>query len=147
MLSVRAHSVTIRLATQADIPAMHRVRLAVTENRLSDPRRVTLADYVPAIAELGCGWVAEDSGTVVGFAVGCRSGNIWALFVHPDHEGCGYGNALHSAMVSWLWAQGLQRLWLTTGPRTRAEAFYRSLGWRPCGMGPDGELRLELDGP
>ena len=38
-----------------------------------------------------------------------------------------------------------RQLWLTTDPGTRAEAFYRSLGWRPCGIVPDGELRLELD--
>jgi GNAT superfamily N-acetyltransferase len=143
----RVHHVTIRLATQADIPAMHRVRLAVTENRLSDPSRVTLADYAPAISELGSGWVAEASGKVVGFAIGYRSGNIWALFVDPDHEGRGHGKALHSAMVSWLWAQGLRHLWLTTGSGTRAEAFYRALGWRPSGIASSGELRLELDGP
>ena len=126
---------------------MHRVRLAVRENRLPDPGRVTPAHYVPAITELGCGWVAEGSGTVVGFAVGYRSGEVWALFVDPDHEGRGYGTALHSAMLSWLWAQGLQRLWLTTSPGTRAEAFYRSLGWRSCGMVESGELRFELDRP
>ncbi|MBK6453095.1 MAG: GNAT family N-acetyltransferase [Steroidobacteraceae bacterium] len=71
----------------------------------------------------------------------------WALFVDPDHEGRGHGKALHSAMVSWLWAQGLRHLWLTTGLGTRAEAFYRALGWRPSGIVSSGELRLELDGP
>jgi hypothetical protein len=29
----------------------------------------------------------------------------------------------------------------------RLEAFYRSLGWRPRCIVPDGELRLELDKP
>ena len=137
----RVHYVTIRLATQADIPAMHRVRLAVTENRLSDPSRVTLADYAPAISELGSGWVAEASGHRLSIW------QHWALFVDPDHEGRGHGKALHSAMVSWLWAQGLRHLWLTTGLGTRAEAFYRALGWRPSGIVSSGELRLELDGP
>jgi GNAT superfamily N-acetyltransferase len=137
----------VRLATTADIPAMHRVRTAVRENRLRDPSRITHSDYAAAITELGCGWVAEASGAVVRFAVGCRSGNIWALFVHPDHEGCGHGKALHSAMVSWLWAQGLRQLWLTTDPGTRAEAFYRWQGWRSCGTVSGGELRLELDRP
>jgi GNAT superfamily N-acetyltransferase len=137
----------VRLATTADIPAMHRVRTAVSENRLGDPSRITPSDYAAAISELGCGWVAEVSGALVGFAVGYRSGNIWALFVHPDHEGCGHGKALHCAMVSWLWAQGLRKLWLTTDPGTRAEAFYRSQGWRSCGRVSGGELRLELDRP
>ena len=134
----------IRLATDADIPSMHRVRLAVTENRLSDPSKITLDDYVRAISELGCGWVAEASGQVAGFAVGYRSGCIWALFVHPEHQGRGHGKALHGAMISWLWAHGLRRLWLTTDRGTRAETFYRSLGWQPCGIVSGGELRLEL---
>ena len=144
MIATAPH-VTVRLARRADIPAMHRVRLAVRENRLSDPCRVTPADYLPAITELGRGWVAESSGLIVGFSVGYRSGNIWALFVDPCHEGRGYGKALHSAMVSWLWAQGLRQLWLTTAAGTRAEGFYRALGWRSCGIVPGGEIRFALD--
>lgn len=138
---------TVRLATEADIPAMHAVRTAVRENRLSDPGGVTSADYAAALSTLGCGWVAEAGGDIVGFAVGYTSGNIWALFVHPEHEGRGHGKALHAAMVSWLWDQGLRRLWLTTSAGTRAEAFYRSLGWKACDMAADGEIRLELDTP
>jgi GNAT superfamily N-acetyltransferase len=137
----------VRLATEADIPAMHAVRTAVRENELSDPGRITPDDYAEALGRSGRGWVAEVGGRVVGFAVGFRSGNIWALFVHPEHEGHGLGRALHAAMVSWLWQQGLRQLWLTTEAGTRAEAFYRSLGWRPCGMVGGGELRLELDRP
>jgi uncharacterized membrane protein len=58
---------------------------------------------------------------VVAFAVAnATSGNIWALFVHPDHERRGYGRLLHDTMVSWLWATGLERLLLTTEPGTRA---------------------------
>jgi GNAT superfamily N-acetyltransferase len=126
---------------------MHAVRIAVRENRLSDPGRITHADYLAAISELGRGWVAEAEGAVVGFAVGYRSGRIWALFVHPGHEGKGHGKALHAAMVSWLWEQGLGQLCLTTDPGTRAEAFYCSLGWRPCGIVAGRELQLELDRP
>lgn len=135
----------VRPATEADIPAMHAVRMAVQENRLADPARITAADYAEAIGRLGRGWVVEADATIVGFAVAYRSGNVWALFVDPQHEGHGYGKALHAAMVSWLWQQGLQRLWLTTDPGTRAEAFYRSLGWQPRGIVPGGELRLELE--
>lgn len=125
---------------------MHAVRVAVRENRLADPGRITPADYVAAIGPSGRGWVAEAAGVVVGFAVGYTSGEVWALFVHPEHEGRGHGRALHAAMVSWLRRQGLRRLWLTTDSGTRAEGFYRSLGWRACGGAPGGELRLELDG-
>ncbi|MGK2924900.1 MAG: GNAT family N-acetyltransferase [Lysobacterales bacterium] len=136
---------TLRQAAESDIPAMHRVRLAVRENTLSDPARITEADYTAALTKLGRTWVVEATGQIVAFATGYKSGSIWALFVHPDHEGHGYGHALHSAAVSWLWSLGHQRLWLTTSPGTRAERFYTSRGWQPCGDGANGELRLELN--
>ena len=138
---------TPRQATEADIPAMQRVRLAVRENALSDPTRITEADYLAALEQRGRTWVVEADGEIAGFATGYRDGSLWALFVHPDHEGRGYGQALHSTMVQWLWSLGHTRLWLTTDPGTRAERFYLSRGWRPCGIVPGGEMRLELDAP
>jgi len=139
--------VTLRQATKADIPGMHRVRLAVRENVLSNPARITEADYAAALDELGRTWVVEADGEIVAFASGYKAGSVWALFVHPDHEGRGYGKALHSTMLHWFSAQGLTRVWLTTTPGTRAERFYVSQGWRPCGIVPSGELRLERGGP
>ena len=94
---------------------MHRVRLAVRENRLTS--RSTEEDYIPAIEETGRGWVVEVDGGVVGFAVGnAATGNVWALFVEPAHEGQGHGRRLHDAMVEWLFSRGLERLWLSTIP-------------------------------
>lgn len=134
----------LREARRADIPAMHRVRLAVRENRLTSTA-ITEADYVSAIEVHGKGWVIEDDGLVVGFAVGdARDGNIWALFVDPRHEGRGCGRRLHDAMVAWLAQQGLDCLWLTTQPDTRAQGFYEAAGWQCVGRTPKGELRLEL---
>lgn len=123
---------------------MHRLRLAVRENVLSDPSRVTESDYLAALEELGRTWVVECDSEIVGFATGYKSGNIWALFVHPHHEGLGYGKVLHSTMVHWLWSLGLKRLWLTTGPGTRAERFYLSHGWQPCDTVAGGDIRMEL---
>jgi GNAT superfamily N-acetyltransferase len=75
--------------------------------------------------ELGRGWVVEIQGGIVGFAIAnATDGNVWALFVHPDHERRGYGRRLHDVMVSWLWEQGALKLWLTTDPGTRAQGFY-----------------------
>jgi GNAT superfamily N-acetyltransferase len=126
---------------------MHRVRLSVRQNRLTS-RIVSEADYIAAIEETGRGWVVEHEGCVVGFAVGnSRSGNIWALFVDPDYEGHGYGRELHTAMTSWLWSRGLEWLWLTTEPGTRAERFYRAAGWIDAGRTESGEIRLELSRP
>lgn len=138
---------TLRQAQPTDIAGMRRVRLAVKENALSDPGRITDSDYLAALEELGRSWVIEVDGEIVAFASGHKSGNIWALFVHPDHEGQGHGTALHSVVVEWLWSQGHRRIWLTTGPGTRAQQFYLSRGWEPCGTVPGGEVRLELGGP
>ena len=83
-----------RQATRRDIPGMHAVRVAVHENRLMT-LAITEEHYIPAIESTGRGWVIENHGVVVAFAVGnSETGNIWALFVHPDHEGRGYGRAL-----------------------------------------------------
>lgn len=134
----------LRAARREDIPAMHRIRLAVRENRLTSSV-VTEADYVPFIEAHGRGWVVEEHGEIVGFAIGdVRSGNIWALFVEPGHEGKGHGRQLHQAMVSWLWSQGLERLWLTTDPDTRAQRFYLVAGWQLAGVTQSGEIRFEL---
>lgn len=124
---------------------MHRVRLAVRENVLSDPGRITEADYVAALDEVGRTWVVEVDGDVVAFATGYRNGSIWALFVHPDHEGQGHGTALHATVVAWLWSLGHGRIWLTTAGGSRAECFYLSRGWRACGTDKRGDIRMELE--
>jgi GNAT superfamily N-acetyltransferase len=134
----------LRQAQRGDIVAMHRVRLAVRENRLTSAA-IEEAHYLPAIEQWGRGWVIERQGQIVAFAVGnARNGNIWALFVEPAHEGRGYGRRLHEAMVEWLWSQGLSRLWLTTQPGTRAQRFYESAGWRSVGEANCREVRYEL---
>ena len=126
---------------------MHRIRMAVRENRLRTSV-VTEEHYVPAIETLGRGWVAEVEGRIVGFAIGNgETGNIWALFVDPEHEGRGHGRALHDVMVEWLFSRGLRHLWLGTDPGTRAERFYRAAGWRHTGNAANGEALYELANP
>ena len=135
----------IRVALASDVPAIQRVRRSVRENRLVS---TTIDDIQvrEAIEVTGRGWVIDVSGEVVAFAIGnAESGNIWALFVHPEYERRGYGRLLHDAMVNWLWATGLKRLWLTTQPGTRAQKFYEAAGWKSTGETERGERRFELD--
>jgi GNAT superfamily N-acetyltransferase len=127
----------------ADIADIQRVRGSVHENRLVS---AVISDNQvrEAIEETGRGYVVECDGEVVAFAVGnAQTGNLWALFVHPDHERRGYGRLLHDTMVAWLWSQGLDRLWLTTEAGTRAQHFYEQAGWRLVGTSDHGELRYE----
>ena len=127
---------------------MHAVRLSVQENVLASPE-VTEASYIPAIEATGRGWVmVEDSEVIVGFAIGNSvTGNIWALFVRPEYEGRGYGRALQSAMLSWLFAQGVARAWLSTQPGTRAQRFYEKSGWSTTRVLASGEVAFEMRAP
>lgn len=137
----------LRPAAPSDIAGMQRVRRAVRENRLAS-LAVSDEDVRREIVDTGRGWVVEQQGEVVAFAVGnAATGNIWALFVDPDHERRGHGRRLHDEMVSWLWSRGLTRLWLSTDPGTRAERFYACAGWRRVGTTASGEIRFELQPP
>ena len=137
----------LRPARPAHIPAIQRVRRSVRENRLVSGV-ITDDEVLEMMQTHGRGWVVEEGGEVVAFAFGdARDGNIWALFVDPDHERRGHGRRLHDEMLRWLWAQGLQRLWLSTTPATRAQGFYEAAGWRAVGTIEHGEIRFEIDRP
>ena len=134
----------LRQASAADIAGIQHVRGAVRENRLVS-RVITDEEVRAAIEDTGRGWVVDAGGSVIAFAIGnATDGNVWALFVHPDHERHGHGRRLHDTMVAWLWSRGLERLWLTTAPGTRAQSFYEAAGWRRVKAQGAAELRLEL---
>lgn len=137
----------LRRATGADIPAMARIRLAVTENRLRDPARVTLQMYEDFLERDGRGWVAQVEGATVAFCYANRTdGSIWALFVDPAHEGKGLGSALLALAAHWLFGIGFDRIWLDTAAGTRAALFYARQGWQVAQA--DGtNLRYVLDAP
>jgi len=132
----------LRRATADDIAEMHRIRMAVRENRLVSVI-ISAADYTHHLDGTSRSWVATLDGQIVGFAVGDRArANIWALFVDPLYEGLGIGRALHDHMIAWM-LESVPIIWLTTERGTRAEQFYRAAGWRDAGdAGP--EVRLEL---
>ncbi len=146
----------LRQATRADGAGLWRVRYAVRENTLT-PGRIGDDELFDQIERTGRGWVVVDSDRVVNdpsddgivaFAIGNASdGNIWALFVDPAAQGRGHGARLHDVMVEWLFAQGLERLWLGTGNETRARRFYEKHGWREAGPYGEHETRYELARP
>ena len=119
-----------RQAVSADIPAMSQIRLAVTENILRDPTRITVEMYEDYLERLGRGWVAESAGEIVAFCYADKiDASIWALFVRPGHEGRGFGKALLARATDWLFEAGHERVHLTTGANTRADRFYSEQGW------------------
>lgn len=134
----------LRQAVGSDIVGIQRVRHSVRENRLVSTA-ISDDDVREALEQTGRGWVIESEGEIVAFAIGkAADGNIWALFVHPDHERRGYGRILHDTMIDWLISQGLRRLWLTTEPGTRAQSFYEAAGWQLVGSTDHGDFRYEL---
>lgn len=121
---------SFRRADSTDIPAMSAIRLAVTENVLSDPTRITLDMYEDFLDRSGRGWVAESGGEIVAFSYANKvDGSIWALFVKPGQEGRGLGKALLGLAVAWLFELGHERVHLSTGADTRADRFYAMEGW------------------
>jgi GNAT superfamily N-acetyltransferase len=136
---------SVREATAADIDAMHQIRLAVRENVLSDPRKVLPDHYYRFLGATGKSWVYVVKEQVVGFAAAdSRSGNIWALFVHPDFERQGIGRQLHETMMQWLFGTGCDRAWLTTQPNSRADFFYHHAGWQAIDSMADGDVLYEM---
>jgi ribosomal protein S18 acetylase RimI-like enzyme len=123
----------IRRATESDIPRITDIRNNVRENKLIDPRRVTIEDVRWFISNPGI-FLGEEDGRVVGFsAADPRNGNIWALFLDQAYEGRGIARALLQQACAVLSEAGFQQMWLTTDPGTRAEAFYRAAGWQVVG--------------
>jgi GNAT superfamily N-acetyltransferase len=62
------------------------------------------------------------------------TGELYALYVHPDAWGRGYGDALHAAALDHLRAEGFSAavLWVLEGNH-RARRFYADRGWREDG--------------
>ena len=138
-------TIVLREAHRNDIPGMWTVRYAVTENTLT-PGRLSDEDVRREIEDTGKGWVIEVDGIIRAFAsCNARTGNIWALFVHPDVEGRGYGDRLHTSMLDWLRSQPIERLWLTTDAQSRACGFYQRRGWQRIGMTDTCEVRFERE--
>jgi len=106
----------------ADRRARWRVQIAVP----ADPRVRSL--------------VAERDGTVVGWASSAPSrdadatsltGEIWGIYVHPDHWRTGAGGALMQAALDHLAAEGYTEatLWVFE-ENGQARGFYERWGWR-----------------
>jgi GNAT superfamily N-acetyltransferase len=129
----------IRPGQIADLPAITRIRTAVTENHLSVEQMAEMGITHDSIAaemndgHLGC-WVAMEGGSIAGFSMADRrDGSIFALFMDAACEGKGHGSALLAVCEAWLKQQGHAEAHLTTGRDTKALAFYLRRGWRQTG--------------
>ena len=134
-----------REAVVNDIEQIQIVRNAVKENVLSNPALVPDKDVEDYITRRGKGWVCVIDNVVVGFSIAdLVDHNIWALFVDPTCEAKGIGKELHKLMLDWYFSQTDETVWLSTGPGTRAETFYRKQGWIETGVYGKGEIKFEM---
>lgn len=147
-----ADEFTLREATGADLPGIAHVRSSVVENLLTPAqlaeRGITSASVAASFLADSKGWVAEHRGEIVAFSIADRADrSVFALFVLPAYEDRGLGSRLLDLALRWLWEQGAEAVWLTTGPNTRAARFYARRGWVHTGEGGHGDVRFELQRP
>ena len=125
-----------REITDADVPALFPVRVATRENALSLEELAALGITPASVREMNGashrGWLCEEEGRVVGFAMGNgETGEMWVIALLPEVEGRGIGKRLLTLVEDWLWSLGWQESWLTTDvdPSLRAYGFYLHQGW------------------
>ena len=144
----------IRPGTPADAEAVADVQVKTWQVAYAHalPRDRLMALSVESRADMHRRWpplVAEVDGAVVGFvAVGPThdeqgDGELYAIYVHPDHWGTGVGRALLEAGEQRLRELGHRdaHLWvLDDNPRARR--FYEIAGWSTDGTA----RRIEIFG-
>jgi GNAT superfamily N-acetyltransferase len=145
-------AIIFREATAADVPGISHVRTSVVENALTaaqlEERGITNASVAASFLADSKGWVALQGEEIVAFSLADRTTqSIFALFVLPAYEDRGIGSVLLDLALRWLWDNGAERVWLTTGPGTKAVRFYEKRGWKRAGQGPRGDLRYECGRP
>ena len=148
-------SLTFREMTVDDLPAAFAVRLSTVENaitmeELKDDYGITPESLAQAMRAQVQGWLCEDAGKAVGFAMGDRAnGEVQVVALRPDYEGRGVGRRLLAPVCDWLFAGGHEEIWLRANPdpAVRAHGFYRRLGWRATGERRGGDEIMSLARP
>ena len=129
----------IRVGAPADLPAATDVyrRASLSnagdrDNLLAHPEHLILGPE--GLAE-GRTYVAEEEGSVVGFATWAEAGGtieLEDLFVDPGWRRRGIATALVTRIADILRAQGVKCLEVTANPHARA--FYSAAGFIDCGV-------------
>ncbi len=141
-----------RRMTKDDLPATLEVRLSTVENAitLEEMERdygVTPQKIAAAMDSNVAGWLCEEAGQVLGYAMGNKAtGEVLVVAVHPESERHGAGASVLAHVADWLFEHGHDRVWLLSSPdaSNRAYGFYRYLGWKPTGEMRGGDEVLEL---
>jgi len=129
----------IRLGTPADLAAARGVyRRPSLSNAGDRDNLLAHPDYLilgPEVLAEGRAHVAEQDGSVVGFATWAGTGGaveLEDLFVDPGYMRRGIASALVSRIAEVLRARGAERLEVTANPH--AMEFCRAAGFTACGV-------------
>ena len=147
-----AINLTYREMQISDLPAATAVRLSTVENaitvaELESQYGITPQSTAEAMTSHVKGWLCENSGKVVGFAMGDRlNGEVIVVAVLPEYEGRGIGKSVLAPVQTWLFTEGHEEFWLFSNPdpSIRSYGFYRYLGWRSTRTLPDDDEVLKL---
>ena len=132
--------VLVRRATPNDAEA-------ITPVHVASIRTLCAKDYTPQQIDAWAGWkspekyreameageqffVADVDGRVVGFSV-LHGEEVKAVYLHPDHVGCGIGRRLLQAVEHEAAARGVAELHLTS--TLTSVGFYESSGYQNDG--------------
>ena len=129
----------IRLGVPADLPAASDVYRSASlsnagdrDNLLAHPEYLVLG---PEGLTEGRTYVAEEEGSLIGFATWIQAGGVFELedlFVDPGWRRRGIAAALVDRIAQALRARGVERLEVTANPH--AMGFYRAAGFIDCGV-------------
>jgi ribosomal protein S18 acetylase RimI-like enzyme len=116
-------------------------RIDLVERRLETPlvKRYEIADAFAEWAQWDTAWVAEDDGTIVGFAAARYVPwhvrlVLWHLYVSPARRGQGIARALLERVEAHGRTCGATHVWLeTSNVNVPGIAAYERLGYALCG--------------
>jgi len=139
--------IDIRVADKSDIPSIFKIRTSVKENHLSLEQLAEIGVTPETIQEVildePCIWIALVNDQPVGFSMADSSeGCVFAAFVSPAYEGIGLGRLLMEKVEVYLF-NSFNKIWLETAKNSRAEGFYKKLGWIATESLPNGDIRFE----
>ena len=140
----------IRAANEADLPQMRAIYAPyVRETAISFEYRVpSEAEFAARFARITAHFpwlVAEEAGTVVGYAYGdlpfARDAYAWSaessIYIHRDWRREGIGAALYAALEPQLAQLGFCTLYaIVTGENQNSVAFHERLGFQKVAVMP-----------
>ena len=141
----------IRIATEADVPAILAIYAPYIENttitfEYDVPCRREFMQRFLSVTENFPWLVWEENGEILGYVYATRpfprAAYSWiaepSVYLKPEAKGRGIGRKLYAALEELLSLQGYQVLYaLITGENTASVAFHQKLGYRHLALFPD----------